>query len=83
MSAVAVEPSDCSARIDAAALKALGQSGPLGQMQIWGDPAAFGPNLRRVAVEVFGEGEYDVDVTLGQDCRVQSVTPRRATPGAA
>ena len=74
-------PVDCETIVNAAALKAMGQTGPLGQMQIWGAPVAFGPNLRRVEVDVFGGGEYDVDVTIGRDCKVLSATTRLNSNG--
>ncbi len=74
-------PADCVAVVNAAALKAMGQTGPLGQMQIWGDPVAFGPNLFRVEVDVFGGGEYDVDVTIAPRCIPLSVTTRLASNG--
>ncbi len=74
-------PVDCSAKVNAAALKAMGQTGPHGQMQIWGDPVAFGPNLLRVEVDVFGGGEYDVDVTIDSACNVFSVTTRLESNG--
>ncbi|RBP04162.1 hypothetical protein DFR50_14035 [Roseiarcus fermentans] len=74
-------PGGCVAVVNAAALKAMGQTGPLGQMQIWGDPVVFGPNLVRVNVDVFGGGEYDVDVVIGAGCNVLSVTTRLASNG--
>ncbi len=74
-------PVDCAALVDAAALRAMGQTGPLGQMQIWGAPVAFGPNLRRVEVDVFGGGEYDVDVTIDRNCEVLSATTRLNSNG--
>jgi len=76
-------PFDCTAVLNATALRAMGQTGPLGQMQIYGDPMAFGPNLRRVGVDVFGGGggQYDVDITIDDDCHVLSVTPRLASNG--
>ena len=74
-------PVDCAAIVSAAGLKAVGQTGPIGQMQIWGDPVAFGPNLRRVEVGVFGSGEYDVDVTINSHCNVISATTRLETSG--
>ncbi len=75
------KPIDCVGVVNAAALRAMGQTGPLGQMQIWGDPVAFGPNLLRVAVQVFGGGDYDVDVTIDAPCIVRSVTTRLESNG--
>ena len=64
---------DCKAILDQAALRAVGRTGPLGQMQIYGDPVAFGPNLRRVEVHGFGS-DYNVDLTIDGSCNVLSVT---------
>lgn len=74
-------PVDCVSVVNTAALTAMGRTGPLGQMQIWGDPVAFGPNLLRVEVQVFGGGDYDVDVTIGPPCKVLSATTRLESNG--
>lgn len=74
-------PVDCVSVVNTAALTAMGQIGPLGQMQIWGDPVAFGPTLMRVEVQVFGGGDYDVDVTIDHPCKVISVTTRLESNG--
>ena len=82
LEAVAGRPIDCAAILDAAALRAMGQTGPLGPMQVFGDPVAFGPNLRRVEIDVFGGGgQYDVDLTIDGDCNVLAVTTRLASNG--
>lgn len=78
---VGARPADCVSRIDAAALRAMGRTGPLGQLQIWGAPVAFGPNLRRVEVDVFGGGEYDVDVMIDRNCKALSETTRLNSNG--
>ncbi len=81
LAGVGRRPTDCVSLVNSAALKAMGQTGPLGQMQIWGDPVAFGPTLRRVEVQVFGAGDYDVDVTIDPPCKVLSVTTRLESNG--
>src|SRR5271165_6144754 len=47
---IARKPVDCVASVDAAALKAMERTGPLGQMNIYGDPVVLGPNHMRVDV---------------------------------
>ena len=77
-------PVDCAAVLNAAALRAVGQTVPVGQLQIFGDPMSFGPYRKRVQVDVFGGGgEYDVDLAIDDDCHVLSVTTRlnSAFPG--
>ena len=72
---------ECIARVNAAALQAMNRTGPLGQMQIFGDPAVFDPHLLRVTVRVFGARTeiYAVDLTIDDACRVLSASTRLET----
>ena len=67
-------PVACVAKVNTAALKAMGQTGPLGQVQIWGDPVSMGPNHLRVDAKVFSGGVYYVDVMVDPHCNVFSVS---------
>jgi hypothetical protein len=68
----------CVARVNTAALQAMNRTLPLGQMQIYGTPAAFDPRNLRVTVNVFGARTeiYDVDVTIDNACSVLSASTR-------
>jgi hypothetical protein len=68
----------CAAAANEAALKGVGRTNPLGQMQIYGNPFAIAPNVMRVEVDVFGPQNpvYTVDVAIDSACRVQSVSTR-------
>jgi hypothetical protein len=72
---------DCVARINQAALQAMKRTGPLGQLQIFGSPTSFGPNLKRVEVRVFGGRTdiYAVDVTIDNACDILGVSTRLET----
>jgi hypothetical protein len=76
----AEKPADCVASVDAAALKAMERTGPLGQIYIHGDPVSLGPNHLRVEVGEFPGGEYEVDVNIGPNCRVLSASTREESP---
>jgi len=78
--AVADGPVNCVSSVDAAALKAMQQTGPLGQIYIHGDPISLGPNHLRVEVGEFPGGEYEVDVNIDGSCRVLSVSTREESP---
>lgn len=67
-------PADCVAVVDAAALRAVGQTDPVGQIAVSGDPVRFGPNRLRVDVDEFPGGERAVDIKIDRDCNVLSVT---------
>jgi hypothetical protein len=71
----------CVATVNKAALQAMTRTSPLGQMQIWGDPAVFDPDLVRVTVRVFGPQTeiYAVDVAIDDACRVLSASTRLDT----
>jgi hypothetical protein len=71
---------NCIASANAAALKAMERSGPLGQIYIHGDPVSLGPNHLRVDVGEFPGGEYEVDVNIDRSCRVLSVSTREESP---
>ncbi len=66
-------PPACVAKVNAAALRAMGQTA-LGQTQIWGDPVDIGPHHLRVDAKVFGGGDYYVDVMIDPHCDVRSVS---------
>jgi hypothetical protein len=72
-------PGACNAILNAAALTAMGQIGPLGQMQIFGDPTSFSPTEKRVEVDVPGGGQFVVDLTIDANCHVLSVTTNSIT----
>jgi hypothetical protein len=76
----AKRPIDCVSSIDAAALKAMERTGPLGQIYIHGDPVRLGPNHLRVEVGEFPGGEYEVDVNIDANCRVFSASTREESP---
>ncbi len=71
---VARKPADCVAIVDAAALKAMNGTGPLGQTYVSGDPVHMGPNHLRVDIN---DGEYAVDVNVDRACNVLSVSTTR------
>lgn len=52
----------------------MGQTGPLGQIEIWGDPVVMGRDHLRVDAKVFGGGAYYVDVMIDPHCDVRSVS---------
>ena len=68
----------CIGRVNRAALQAMNRTTPLGQMQIFGDPAVFDPHLLRITVNVFGARTdiYSVDVTIDDACNVLSASTR-------
>ena len=68
----------CIATVNKAALQAMTRTNPLGQMQIFGDPAVFDRHLLRVTVNVFGARTeiYAVDVTIDDACHVLSASTR-------
>ena len=76
----AKRPVDCVASVDAAALKAMERTGPLGQIYVHGDPVSLGPNHLRVEVGEFPGGEYEVDVNIDSNCRVLSASTREESP---
>jgi len=76
-------PIDCAASVNAAALKAMERTGPLGQVQIHGNPVSLGPNHLRVEVGGFPGGEYEVDVNIDRSCRVLSVSTEEESRGSS
>jgi hypothetical protein len=56
------------------------RTGPLGQLYIHGDPVSLGPNHVRVEVGEFPGGEYEVDVNVGRNCNVLSVSTELESP---
>ncbi|RBP01264.1 hypothetical protein DFR50_15726 [Roseiarcus fermentans] len=71
-------PPACIATVNTVALQVMNRTNPLGQMQIFGDPAVFDPHLLRVTVTVFGARTdiYSVDLTIDDACRVLSASTR-------
>lgn len=69
---------ECVTRVNKAALEAVNRTGPLGQMQIFGDPAVFDRGLVRVTVNVYGARTeiYAVDLVIDDACRVISASTR-------
>ena len=69
---------ECVSRVNRAALEAMNRTSPLGQMQIFGDPAVFDPHLVRVTVNVYGARTeiYAVDLVIDDACRVISASTR-------
>ncbi len=70
----------CADRVNKAALRAMGQTGPLSQMQLTSLPFAFSPDLTRVEVRVGGQ-IYAVDVMVDKACNVVGATTRLDTNG--
>ena len=69
---------ECVKRVNQAALQAMNRTNPLGQMQIYGDPAVFDRRLLRVTVNVYGARTeiYAVDLTIDDACNVLSASTR-------
>ena len=72
---------DCAAKLNKAALRAMQQTKPLGQVQISSSPISFGPQLKRIEVGVYGARTemYAVDLTIDGACNVLGASTRLET----
>ena len=75
VSGVASTPATCTDVINAAALKAVGQTGPLGQMQVFGNPVNFGRGLWQAQVSVSNGTQFNVNIRVDHKCNVLSAVP--------
>ena len=75
VSGVAATPATCTDVINAAALKAVGQTRPLGQMQIYGNPVNFGRGVWQAQVSVSNGTQFNVNIRVDRECNVRSAVP--------
>ena len=71
VSGVAATPATCTDVVNAAALKAVGQTHPLGQIWSFGSPVNFGRGVWQAQVSV----QFNVNIRVDSKCNVRSAVP--------
>ena len=77
VSGVAATPATCTDVVNAAALKAVAQTHPLGQIWIFGNPINFGRGVWQAQVSAPDGGQFIVNITVDHKCNVRSAVPFR------
>ena len=72
---VAATPATCTDVINAAALKAVGQTHPLGQIYVFGSPVNFGRGVWQAQVSVSNGVQFNVNIRVDSKCNVRSAVP--------
>ena len=75
VSGVAATPATCTDVINAAALKAVGQTHPLGQIYVFGSPVNFGRGVWQAQVSVSNGVQFNVNIRVDRKCNVRSAVP--------
>lgn len=75
VSGVAATPATCTDVINAAALSAVGQTHPLGQIYIFGNPVNFGRGVWQAQVSVSNGTQFNVNIKVDRKCNVLSAVP--------
>jgi len=75
VSGVAATPATCTDVVNAAALKAVGQTHPLGQIWSFGSPVNFGRGVWQAQVSVSNGVQFNVNVRVDRKCNVLSAVP--------
>jgi hypothetical protein len=75
VSGVAATPATCADVVNAAALKAVGQTHPLGQILVFGSPVNFGRGVWQAQVNVSNGVQFNVNVRVDRNCNVRSAVP--------
>ena len=75
VSGVATTPATCADVVNAAALKAVGQTHPLGQILVFGSPVNFGRGVWQAQVNVSNGVQFNVNVRVDRNCNVRSAVP--------
>ena len=75
VSGVAATPATCADVVNAAALKAVAQTHPLGQILVFGSPVNFGRGVWQAQVNVSNGVQFNVNVRVDRKCNVRSAVP--------
>ena len=75
VSGFAGTPATCTDVINAAALKAVGQTHPLGQIYVFGNPVNFGRGVWQAQVSVSNGTQFNVNIRVDRKCNVRSAVP--------